>query len=399
MSNYVKRLKLWAALLFAVAAYGQQTTTSTTLSSAVNTVSSTQWCLASATGVIVPNTASSASGSLLLADREVVQVTGAGYTSTCFKVKRGQMGSAVASHSAASIVWVGQPSTSSGDSSRPFTGAFITTLPTGSCVSGDQFTLPVLFVGSASLGGVPGTPYDCISSQWTSIGNLTVTGKTNSQTAVLLNGFGPGATPVVRGSRANGSPASPSAVTDAQLLLNLSGTGYGATGFASGSRGAVAVAATEGWTDSAQGTRVQFSTTSNGSTTSALRWFVDQDGGLKPWTSGSGRLGDSTHLVEGASFVNCTSGASPAVCGASVVGAVAVAAAATSLVVNTTAVTAKSRIVITMDSSLGSDLSVTCNTTNIAAWVSARTAGTSFTITTASGPVTNPMCISWQLFN
>jgi hypothetical protein len=81
------------------------------------------------------------------------------------------------------------------------------------------------------------------------------------------------------------------------------------------------------------------------------------------------------------------------------VGAVAVAAAATSLVVNTTAVTAKSRIVITMDSSLGSDLSVTCNTTNIAAWVSARTAGTSFTITTASGPVTNPMCLSWHLLN
>jgi hypothetical protein len=76
-----------------------------------------------------------------------------------------------------------------------------------------------------------------------------------------------------------------------------------------------------------------------------------------------------------------------------------VAAAATSLVVNTTAVTAKSRIVITMDSSLGSDLGITCNTTNIAAWVSARTAGTSFTITTASGPVTNAMCLNYTILN
>jgi hypothetical protein len=399
MSNYVKRLKLWAALLFAVVAYGQQTTTSTTLSSAVNTVSSTQWCLASATGVIVPNTASSASGSLLLADREVAQVTGAGYTSTCFKVKRGQMGSAVASHSAASIVWVGQPSTSSGDSSRPFTGAFITTLPTGSCVSGDQYTLPVLFVGSASLGGVPGTPYDCISGQWSSIGNLIVTGKTNTQAVVLVNGFGASGTPTVRGSRALGTPSAPSAVAAADLLVSLSGTGYGATGFASGGRGVVAIAAAESWTDSAQGTRVEFWNTPNGSTTNARRWFIDQDGGLKPWTSGSGRLGSSANLVEGASFVNCTSGASPAVCGASVVGAVAVAAAATSLVVNTTAVTAKSRIVLTMDSSLGSDLGITCNTTNIAAWVSARTAGTSFTITTASGPVTNAMCLNYTILN
>ena len=394
----MNHLKLLLALFCSVMAWGQLTTPSTTLSTAVNTASSTQWCLASATGVILPNTASSASGSLLLVDREVAQVTGAGYSSTCFKVRRGQMGSAVASHSAASTVWIGQPATSSGDTSRPFNGAFITSLPTGSCVAGDQYTLPVLFVGSASLGGIPGTPYNCVENQWTSIGDLIVTGKTSASARVAINAYG-ASSPTVRGNRANGTPSAPTAVQSTDQLLFLSGTGYGATAFANASRGAVGVAAAENWSDTANGTRVELWTTPNTTTTPARRWYVDQDGGLKPWTSGAGALGDSTHLIPSASFVNCTSGASPAVCGASVVGGVAVAAAATSLVVNTTAVTAKSRIVITMDSSLGTDLGITCNTTNIAAWVSARTAGTSFTITTASGPVTNPMCLNFILTN
>lgn len=396
MSGYLKKMKLWIGLMFSVVAYGQLTTTSTTLSTAVNTASSTQWCLASASGVVIPNVAS-ANGSLLLADREVAQVTGAGFSSTCFKVKRGQMGSTTAYHSAATTVWVGQPATSSGDSSRPFNGAFITALPTGACVASDQYTLPVLFVGSASLGGTPGTPYNCMNSQWVPTGNI-VASNVGTSPLFIADVIG-SATPALVTRRANGTQASPSAIQSGDILGVFGGRGYMATGYTPVSRADVQFIATENWSDSANGARIVFATTANGAASRTSRWYMDQDGGLKPFTDGAVALGDSTHQIASASLVNCTSGASPAVCGASVVGGVAVAAAATSLVVNTTAVTAKSRIVLTMDSSLGTDLSVTCNTTNIAAWVSARTAGTSFTITTASGPVTNPMCLSYHILN
>lgn len=393
----MNHLKLLLALFCSVMAWGQLTTPSTTLSTAVNTASSTQWCLASATGVIVPNTASSASGSLFLVDREVAQVTGAGYSSTCFKVRRGQMGSAVASHSAASTVWIGQPATSSGDNSRPFTGAFVTSLPTGSCVAGDQYTLPVLFVGSASLGGTPGTPYNCMNSEWVGTGDVYARG-VFSPALFVADTIG-SATPALVTRRANGTQAAPTAIQSGDIFGVFGGRGYMATGYTPVSRADIQFLATENWTDSANGARMIFATTANGAAARTSRWYIDQDGGFKPFTDGAVALGDSTHQVASASFANCTSGASPAVCGASVVGGVAVAAAATSLVVNTTAVTAKSRIVITMDSSLGTDLSVTCNTTNVDAWVSARTAGTSFTITTASGPVTNPQCMSFHILN
>lgn len=96
---------------------------------------------------------------------------------------------------------------------------------------------------------------------------------------------------------------------------------------------------------------------------------------------------------------NCSSAASPAVCATASAGSVVVAASATTVVVNTTAVTANSQIFLTFDSSLGTKLGVTCNTTQPALFgVTARTAATSFTIT-ASAPTTNSACFSFVIFN
>lgn len=96
---------------------------------------------------------------------------------------------------------------------------------------------------------------------------------------------------------------------------------------------------------------------------------------------------------------NCSSSASPAVCSSASAGSVVVAAAATTVVVNTTAVTANSQVVVTYDSSLGTKLGVTCNTTIPALYgVTARTAATSFTIT-STAPVTNPACFSYLVVN
>lgn len=73
---------------------------------------------------------------------------------------------------------------------------------------------------------------------------------------------------------------------------------------------------------------------------------------------------------------NCNSSASPAVCSSDSSGHVNIAASATSVVVDSKAVTADSDILVTFDSTLGTALGVTCNTTYAAPYVTARTAGT-----------------------
>ena len=97
---------------------------------------------------------------------------------------------------------------------------------------------------------------------------------------------------------------------------------------------------------------------------------------------------------------NCSSSAAPAVCAAAPAGSVVVAAAATTVTVNTTAVTASSQILLTEDSSLGTKLSVTCNTTTGRTYtVTTRTAATSFVITSSAAPTTNPACLSYTVLN
>lgn len=94
---------------------------------------------------------------------------------------------------------------------------------------------------------------------------------------------------------------------------------------------------------------------------------------------------------------NCAS--SSGACGSAAAGSVSVAAAATTVTVATTAVTANSVIVVTYDASLGTKLSVTCNATEPALYgVTARSAGTSFTIT-SSAPITNPACFNYIVIN
>lgn len=96
---------------------------------------------------------------------------------------------------------------------------------------------------------------------------------------------------------------------------------------------------------------------------------------------------------------NCSSSASPAVCSAAAAGSATVAASATTEVVNTTAVTANSQIIPVFDSSLGTKLGVTCNTTFVQPYVTARTAGTSFTVTVGTAPTANPACFSYVIVN
>jgi hypothetical protein len=101
--------------------------------------------------------------------------------------------------------------------------------------------------------------------------------------------------------------------------------------------------------------------------------------------------------------LHCYSSASPAECNAAPVGSVVIAPSATSVVVHTSAVTANGQILLAADSSLGVPLGVTCNTQSLLLLgvpkVTARVAGTSFTVGIEVGPTTNPMCLSFSIIN
>lgn len=117
----------------------------------------------------------------------------------------------------------------------------------------------------------------------------------------------------------------------------------------------------------------------------------------------SGTLRDiTTRNTKGATFstgTNCSDSAGAAACGSAASGSVVIDAAATTVVVSTTAITANSQILIQEDSSLGTRLSVTCNTTPQLNTVTARIAATSFTIATAIAPVANPRCFNYWIVN
>jgi hypothetical protein len=100
---------------------------------------------------------------------------------------------------------------------------------------------------------------------------------------------------------------------------------------------------------------------------------------------------------------NCTSSASPALCGAAAAGSVTIAAGATTIVVDNTLISANSTIIVTEDESLGTKLGVTCNTQSLLVLgsprVTARSGATSFTVAIDVAPTTNPMCIGYQVIN
>jgi len=120
-------------------------------------------------------------------------------------------------------------------------------------------------------------------------------------------------------------------------------------------------------------------------------------------------LGSTTTNVAGltlttfGSATNCSSSASPAVCASAAAGSVALPTGTNpTLVVNTSAVTANSQILLAVDESLGTKLGVTCNTTLstlLNPVVTARTAATSFTFTIGAIIATNPACVSYAVIN
>jgi hypothetical protein len=104
-----------------------------------------------------------------------------------------------------------------------------------------------------------------------------------------------------------------------------------------------------------------------------------------------------------ATTTNCSNAAAPAVCAAAPDGAVAIPTGVNpTLTVNTTAVTANSRILLMADDSL-TIAATTCNSTLATLVggmaVTARTPGTSFTISFNGTVTTNKVCVSYKIEN
>lgn len=118
--------------------------------------------------------------------------------------------------------------------------------------------------------------------------------------------------------------------------------------------------------------------------------------------AGKSLVGASISVPSFSTSSNCASDAAPAVCGSAAAGHFVIAASATSVTVNSTAVTANSEILIDEDQSVGTLFTpnITCNTgiTSLPV-VSARTAGTSFTVTISAGLSTNPVCYGFTIIN
>jgi hypothetical protein len=141
-----------------------------------------------------------------------------------------------------------------------------------------------------------------------------------------------------------------------------------------------------------------------GGTTGVFVDFGSAGNLLRLGVGGGGTVSVPNGVLQAFTFgtsTNCSSSASPAVCGTSAAGSVVVAAAASTVQVNTSAVTANSQIFLARDDSLGTKLSVTCNTATAAGdiKISARSAATSFTITVQNAPATNPLCLSYFIVN
>ena len=140
-----------------------------------------------------------------------------------------------------------------------------------------------------------------------------------------------------------------------------------------------------------------------GDTGGALNSKACKGAACTPITTGF--LVTTTGGVQGSTYAtatNCANGAAPAVCGSAASGAVAVPTGTNpTLTVNTSAVSAASRIFLTIDESLTIS-GVTCNTTLatlLQPVVTARVVNTSFTIQVPATLAVNPACVSYHIMN
>jgi hypothetical protein len=83
------------------------------------------------------------------------------------------------------------------------------------------------------------------------------------------------------GRRARGTMSAPAAVQSGDGLVFVGARGYDGTAFTSASRAFIRMDASENWTATAQGTRIVFATTANGTTSTAERVVIQSSGDVE----------------------------------------------------------------------------------------------------------------------
>jgi hypothetical protein len=96
---------------------------------------------------------------------------------------------------------------------------------------------------------------------------LHITGKANSTTRLVLDSFGQNTYPVLIGRMGRGSSAAPAATANNDVMMRIVGNGFTGTQFPGSSPTKIDFVASENFTDSARGTRIEFYNTMIGSNT------------------------------------------------------------------------------------------------------------------------------------
>lgn len=192
---------------------------------------------------------------------------------------------------------------------------------------------------------------------------LLASGSANVSSGVFSYGTSVGAG--YRGGAASGTPASPTATASDVFLCFMGGHVHDGSNWSAGTKALITFRSAQAITSTNQGTYITFETTPLNSTTMAEGARLDPDGNFLIQQAGKG-----FRVKEGS---NAKQGTATLVSGA--------------VTVSNTSVTANSRIFLTSQADGGTP-----------GWlrVSARSAGTSFTITSSSGSDTST--VAYQIF-
>jgi hypothetical protein len=96
---------------------------------------------------------------------------------------------------------------------------------------------------------------------------IHVTGKANSSTRIVADAFGTGSYVLYTGRQARGTVSEPTATQNNDVMLRFAGNGYTGNEFSSSSPAKIDFVASENYTDTTRGSRIEFWNTPIGSNT------------------------------------------------------------------------------------------------------------------------------------
>ena len=140
-------------------------------------------------------------------------------------------------------------------------------------ISGDSFVNGTMVVANSTFGAteaamtITGTGTVHQTSQSGTM--MKISGKANTPTRVIIDSFSTdgSAYGLIAGRSARGTAVSPAATQNNDVIMRIAGNGFGTTGFAPLGVARIDIVASENYTDTARGSRINFYNTQNGTNT------------------------------------------------------------------------------------------------------------------------------------